>query len=250
MKKIPDRKPGESAPKTRSRAVTSDKAASRPSRATGIDEPTDDIRDAISHLKRERIIAEAVGLFYTQGFANTTLDAVAERMKVTKPFIYSHFKSKIALLGEICSRGIRASLDVANRVVTSKGTPTEKLHALVHDFMLAVIQNQAHIAIYTREEKHLSEEDAEAINNMRREFDRKLCDLLNQGIAAEEFIVEDVKLAALAIGGMVSWSYVWYRPDGRLTAGETAQQMTELVLSMSQVKKRRKHTRPAPIEAA
>jgi len=250
MKKIPVRKPGESEPKSRARAVPSEKAASRPARASGAAEPTDDIRDAISHLKRERIIAEAVGLFYTQGFANTTLEAVAERMKVTKPFIYSHFKSKNALLGEICSRGIRASLDVANRVTASEGTPTEKLRALVRDFMLAVIQNQAHIAIYTREEKHLSEEDAAAINDMRREFDRKLCDLLDQGIAAEEFIVEDVKLAALAIGGIVSWSYVWYRPEGRLTAGETAEHMAELVLSMSQVKKRRKHTRPATTEAA
>ena len=68
----------------------------------------DDIREAVTHLKRERIIAVAVELFYSKGFGNTTLDTVAKRMNVTKPFIYSHFKSKGELLAEICARGIRS----------------------------------------------------------------------------------------------------------------------------------------------
>ena len=89
-----------------------------------------DIREAVSHLKRERIIAAAVDLFYSKGFGNTTLDAVAERMNVTKPFIYSHFKSKGELLAEICARGISASLEAINRVVESTATSAAKLAAL------------------------------------------------------------------------------------------------------------------------
>ncbi len=197
----------------------------------------EDIRDAVSRLKRERIIATAVELFYNQGLSNTTLEAVAERMNVTKPFIYSHFKSKSELLAEICSRGIRASLDALNRAVASAGSATDKMQTLARDFMLAVLANQAHIAIYNREEKHLSSDDSEAINDMRREFDRKFCALLNEGVAAGEFVVEDVQLASLAIGGIVSWSYVWFRPNGRLTQAETADRVAELVMAMIQAKK-------------
>jgi AcrR family transcriptional regulator len=211
----------------------------------------EDIRDAVSRLKRERIIGAAVDLFYDSGFSNTTLEAVAENMNVTKPFIYSHFSSKNALLAEICSRGIRASLDALNRVVASEGSPTEKVQALAHDFMMAVLQNQEHIAIYNREEKHLSEEDSEAINDMRREFDRKFVALLNEGVATGEFAVEDVQLASLAIGGIVSWSYVWFRPDGRLSREETADRIADLVLAMVQAKPaRRKRGRTAAGETA
>ena len=39
-------------------------------------------------------------------------------------------------------------------------------------------------------------------------------------------------MAALAIGGMVSWAYVWYRPSGRLSLPEIADGMSALVLSM------------------
>jgi TetR/AcrR family transcriptional regulator, cholesterol catabolism regulator len=197
----------------------------------------EDIRDAVSRLKRERIIATAVELFYNQGLSNTTLEAVAERMNVTKPFIYSHFKSKSELLAEICSRGIRASLDALNRAVSSEGTATEKMQMLARDFMLAVLNNQAHIAIYNREEKHLARADADAINVMRREFDRKFCALLDEGVATGEFTVDDVQIASLAIGGIASWSYVWFRPNGRLTRDETADRISDLVMAMIQAKR-------------
>ncbi len=204
----------------------------------------EDIRDAVSRLKRERIIATAVELFYNNGLSNTTLEAVADQMNVTKPFIYSHFKSKSDLLAEICSRGIRASLDALNRAVASEGSATDKLAMLARDFMLAVLSNQAHIAIYNREEKHLSPTDSESINNMRREFDRKFCALLKEGEATGEFVVDDVQLTSLAIGGIVSWSYVWYRSNGRLTPVETADRVADLVLSMVQAKPaRRKRAR-------
>ncbi len=198
--------------------------------------PMEDIRDAVTRLKRERIIATAVELFHNNGLGNTTLEAVADRMNVTKPFIYSHFRSKSELLAEICAHGIRASLEVLNRAVASEGTSTEKVQTMVRDFMLAVLENQGHIAIYTREQKHLAKVDSDAIDNMRREFDRKFSALLNEGVANGEFIVDDVQMASLAIGGIVSWSYVWYRPTGRLTPLETAQSVTNLVLAMIQAK--------------
>ena len=208
--------------------------------AAALVSPVEDIRDAVSRLKRERIISTAVELFYSHGFGNTTLEAVAEKMNVTKPFIYSHFNSKNDLLAAICAHGIGASLDVLNRIVASEDSPTEKMQVLAREFMMAVIENQGHIAIYTREQKHLSKEHSDAIDDMRREFDRKFCALLTEGVKAGEFMVDDVQMASLAIGGIVSWSYVWYRPNGRLTREETAERISDLVLAMIQAKPARR----------
>ena len=44
------------------------------------------IRDEVTALKRERTLGAAVDLFYEKGYENTTLDEVAERLGVTKPF--------------------------------------------------------------------------------------------------------------------------------------------------------------------
>lgn len=190
------------------------------------------IKDEIAALKRERTIQTAVELFYERGYENTTLEAVAERLGVTKPFIYAHFGSKAELLAEICGRGIRSSLDAINHVQSLKKTPTQKLKLLGQHFVTSVLHNQKHIAIFAREEKNLASEDFVRISNMRRDFDGKLCRMLDGGIASGEFRLADSRVAALAIGGLVSWVYVWYRQNGRLSLPELAEEMSELILSM------------------
>ncbi|QHE84827.1 TetR/AcrR family transcriptional regulator [Hydrogenophaga sp. BPS33] len=237
MMKTPAAAPPRKRASSTSRTASPGKArAAAPVAKRSLTPEPETIRDAVSRLKRERIISAATQMFYSNGLGNTTLEAVGEQLNVTKPFIYSHFKSKNDLLAEICSRGIRAWLDVLDRVVSSQGGPTHKLRTLAHELMLAVIENQAHIAIYTREEKHLSEDSREGINAMRRDFDRKFCALLDEGVAAGEFSVSDVQITSLAIGGILSWSYVWYRPEGRLSPEQTANTVADLVLALVQAK--------------
>jgi hypothetical protein len=43
-------------------------------------------------------------------------------------------------------------------------------------------------------------------------------------------------MAALAISGMVSWAYVWYRPGGRLTIEQTSQELAALILALAGVR--------------
>ena len=76
------------------------------------------------------------------------------------------------------------------------------------------------------------------IGALRRSFDSKLTKLLEQGIAAGEFDLDDPHLAALAIGGIASWSFVWFRPEGRLKIPEIAERMTKLILALAGVGKR------------
>jgi AcrR family transcriptional regulator len=94
--------------------------------------------------------------------------------------------------------------------------------------------------IYSREEKELDPEDRDAINVLRREFDHRLVEVLEQGVAQGEFSVVDVPLAALAIIGAVGWSQVWFRPNGRLTKDQAAQGVADLALAMVQAKRPRK----------
>lgn len=193
------------------------------------------IRDEVAALKRERTIQAAVELFYERGYENTTLDAVAERLAVTKPFIYAHFTSKAELLAEICSRGIASALEAIGSVLDLPSSPTEKLALLSKRFVTAVLQSQKHIAIFGREEKNLAPADFQRISRMRHDFDAKLNRLLSQGIKSGEFDIPDARVAALAIGGMVSWAYVWYRADGRLALPKLADELAVLILAMAGV---------------
>jgi len=198
---------------------------------TNITEPQD-MREAISQLKRERIVAAAVDLFYRQGYGKTTLEQVANELQVTKPFIYAHFASKNELLVEICSRAIQLAHESLNRAMAQDASATERLETVVRDFLTAVLTHQPHAMIYSREEKELEQKDRDAINQLRREFDRRLVELINLGVASNEFHADDVHLTALAIGGIVGWAPVWFRANGRLSLEEVTRYLASLALAM------------------
>src|SRR5580692_10306141 len=165
---------------------------------------TDAMREEISAYKRERILEEAVKLFYERGFSGTTLDDIAGKLGVTKPFIYTHFRSKVELLEAICRPTIEMSMQAIADAAREPGTPSERLFDGIVNFSKVVLQRQANIAVYFREEKHLSETGLAEINGLRKRFDRVLSDLLEEGVRAGEFKIVDIRLCALAIGGMVS----------------------------------------------
>src|SRR3954452_2425247 len=147
------------------------------------------MRDEISAYKRERILEEAVKLFYERGFSGTTLDDIAGKLGVTKPFIYTHFRSKVELLEAICRPTIEMSLEAISDAAANPGTVTERLYAGVISFTRVVLQRQANIAVYFREEKNLSKATLEEINALRKKFDKVLSQLLEEGAASGEFAV-------------------------------------------------------------
>lgn len=190
------------------------------------------MREEIHAYKRERILEEAVKLFYERGFTGTTLDDIAAELGVTKPFIYTHFHSKVELLAALCTPTIEMSLAAVENAAKGAGTPTERLHRAIVDFTQVILSRQANIAIFFREEKNLAPEALEEINRLRKRFDRRLSGLLTEGVAAREFTIADVSLAALAIGGMISWAYTWHRPGGRLGIADLSERMAGLALQM------------------
>jgi AcrR family transcriptional regulator len=190
------------------------------------------MREEILAYKRERILEEAVKLFYQRGFTGTTLDDIAAELGVTKPFIYTHFRSKTDLLAALCKPTIELSLEAVASAAKSPGSPTARLHRAIVGFTEVVLSRQANIAIYFREEKNLAPDALTEINVLRKKFDRVLSNLLTEGVATGEFDVGDVNLAALAIGGMISWAYTWHRPEGRLPLEDMCERMADLALQM------------------
>ncbi len=192
----------------------------------------EDMRDLVSQLKRERIVSAAIDLFYRQGYSQTTLDQVAKSLGMTKPFIYQYFRSKNELLVEICTRALKDAHEALSRLLVQQGTAMVKLQIIVRDFTLSVLNNQANAVIYSREETELAPRDRAMINQLRRDFDRRIVVLLEEGIASGEFAMEDVRVTSFVIASMVGWSPVWFRAGGRLTKEQAAERVASLVLKM------------------
>ena len=130
--------------------------------------PNLDLKSEVSDFKRRRIREEACDLFYEMGYESTTLDAIAKRLKVTKPYLYKHYANKGELLYDICRTGIALSLEAVNAACTQARSCAESLHGLVESVLEVIFEHQKFIVVYAREEKNLRPDEARAIREQRK----------------------------------------------------------------------------------
>jgi AcrR family transcriptional regulator len=190
------------------------------------------LKNEVAEFKKQRILEEATKLFYLEGYESATLEAVATRLDVTKPFIYSYFKNKGELLFAICQTGIQLSQKALDSALMLEGTATEKLKHVVERAAHIVLEYQEYIVVYVREEKNLQPKDGQKIRQLRNEFDHRLASLLEEGNQTGEFSVANPLMTATTIGGMVSWLAFWFNPQGSYTASEILLNTNQLVLKM------------------
>ncbi len=190
------------------------------------------LKTEVQEFKRLRILEEARELFFSQGYEATTLDAIAERLHVTKPFIYSYFKNKSEILNAICHVGISRSLESLDEALASGLPPREMLRLIIEQVTSIVIAHQKYIVVYLREEKNLERKEAKQLMTLRKEFSVRLANLLEAGTKAGEFDVDDALLTAVSIGGMITWVATWFRPRGHWSQTEVNMHMIKKVERM------------------
>lgn len=190
------------------------------------------MREELHDYKRNRILDVASQLFYTLGYTKTSIDAIAEQLHVTKPFVYYHFASKADILGGVCGRTTALSAELAEAAASTTGSASIRLHDLVRDVTLRVTEGRIYLAVYFREEMHLPELAKTRLTGYRRRFDKALRRLLQQGVDSGEFHLRNVSVAEQAISGMTTWVFNWYRPDRKFNAQEIAEEMARLTLCM------------------
>ena len=67
--------------------------------------------------------------------------------------------------------------------------------------------------------------------DLRRSFDQRLAKLLEEGNASGDFSVDQPRMLAVSISGVLTWVATWYRP-------RTAYTVTDVVMHMIQAVER------------
>jgi AcrR family transcriptional regulator len=192
----------------------------------------DNLRDNVINLKRDRILHEAAKLFFERGYLQTSVDAIAERLGATKPFIYYHFHSKADILVEICEKSNRDVLAAADSAMSTIGSPRARFEQFIREFTHVALQQHQLVAIYFREEISLPPDASARIKQMRKSINIRLTALLNEGINTGDFQIEDPRMGALVIAGMSSYAFAWYRENGRLDQQEVTNRIVKMALKL------------------
>lgn len=171
---------------------------------------------------RARILRAAAALFHRQGFDRTTMQEIAREVGLTKGSLYHHIRGKQALLYEILQHTLDRSMPELERIAAAPLSARDRLRQAVRLHILTLVSDRDNVACFIEEGRALAPQYREVYMAARDRYEGLFRQIIDDGIESGEFAATDVRLAGLAVLGMVNWMVRWYRPDGHLSAEEIA----------------------------
>ena len=180
-------------------------------------------RRRLGRAERERqILDAAVAVFGERGFQQASMDAVAERVGVTKPVLYTHFGSKDGLLLACIGRARAELLQVTMAAVAAATSPEDALRRGTRAFFDYLDeQGPAWMLLYS---ETTGGDGIESIRQQQVDF---LVGLLSA--AKPDIDAQRVEGWAQIIVGATERLALWRGRGG----GVTAEQATEYLMDMA-----------------
>ncbi|MFA1820792.1 TetR/AcrR family transcriptional regulator [Virgibacillus oceani] len=181
---------------------------------------------------REEIVQSSLNLFEKYGFHGVSVNQIVKEAGTSKGGFYHHFSSKDELLYVIHDTFITHVIQKAMIANSTYESPTKKLQAIIKDFVKVFDLYKAHLAVFYQENKYLKPEYEIKIKKKRDQFRQMIVQVISEGKKNGEFRQDlPIEITAMAVLGMVNWTYKWYQPDGENTIDEIGDIYMDLILS-------------------
>ena len=151
-----------------------------------------------------------------------------------KPLLYMEGDWASLLPGP--SFGLNAYMDAVHNTVgiiekaeSECAAPDRQLKSMIRNLTRYYIDQQTVTRDQLSGEQYVSPDQLVDLNAARKVFDDKVIELLSRGNRDGSFAVDDLRLTAFAISGMVAWVHRWFRPSGPRTPDEIGEHLALLV---------------------
>ena len=182
--------------------------------------------------RREELLAIAARLFAEKGFRNTTVRDIADSAGILSGSLYHHFDSKESMVDEILSSFQEELFGQYDEILASDDDARTKLERAVLVSFDAIDRHHDEVAIYQNDAAYLLGFERFAYLGTRSQQSREVwLTLLQDGIDAGVLRDDlDLELTYRFIRDTVWVAVSWYRPGGRRTHTEIAQQYLSILL--------------------
>jgi AcrR family transcriptional regulator len=176
-------------------------------------------RERDREKKRQAVLRTAAQLFLERGSARVSMNDVAERLNVTKPALYTYFKSKDEILAECIRTGAAAVRDGLQRVEAQGGSGLDRLHAFIREYARLGTTDYG-ACIIRLDDRALPDRERKEARRGKREIDARVRAIIAEGISDGSIVRCDLRLATFAVLGALNWIGQWYSPAGANTPEE------------------------------
>ena len=175
------------------------------------------------------ILNAATALFCEKGYANVTVQEIADRAGLNKATLYYHMESKEELLfsifDTICSLLIRKFKEVMKRPIA----PAQKLQEIIHAYLTSLSEHPQAFRVFVSEGRELRGEHQKHIHRECNLIIRMVEEILHEGVNKGTFSLPDISIATLAILGMCNWAAHWLPSHPEISVDQVGQTFFYLI---------------------
>ena len=178
--------------------------------------------------KLQQILEHSARIFAEKGFDGTSIREISRATGMSLAGLYYYFHTKEELLCLIQERCLVTLLENATKIQTSGKSPQEKVALFVHNHLGFFLHNMNEMKVMSREDTALTADYEKRVLDLKRRYVKALVDLVEELQQQEGARRLNVRVAALALFGMMNWVYTWYNPNRDPSLGGLIEQVLRI----------------------
>jgi len=189
------------------------------------------LKRADETTQRERILKVAARLFAENGFHAVSMRDLCDEAGLGRGAIYYHIKSKEDLLYDISRNYMQELIDEGLQIMDENPSAVQRIEQLGHSLIKKISECQTQLTVCFREVRSLTEHRLVEVMGLHKKYEDIWGQTLREGAKNGIFCAYD-SILLKSILGMYFYSYVWIKPEGRLSAESIANRFNEVALRM------------------
>jgi AcrR family transcriptional regulator len=177
---------------------------------------------------RDRLIQNAIDLFYEKGFVKGSIRDLVRSVNLTNAVFYNYFKSKDHLLYEIMERMNEEYFRRMNHVLSKNEDPFDRLREMVFQHTCLTAERKKGVKIFFEGGYQLSPTFKAKIlheqKNMYNLFKKQISDLEKKGLLRPV----NKTVATFCCFAVMNWAWRWFKESGELSVEEVAENITDI----------------------
>ncbi|MEV6985394.1 TetR/AcrR family transcriptional regulator [Sphaerisporangium sp. NPDC051017] len=170
----------------------------------------------------------AATLFAEGGYDAVSIEAVAEKLSLSRATLYRTVPAKEDLLGIVFERSTEELYESARAQVAGTADPAEALFGLIRVHVSAAIRMRRYLTVFFGG-AGLPPEVFARWQRWSRKYERLWVKVVRQAMEAGVLAAGEPKVTTRLLLGMVIWVSRWYRTSERVTADEIAEAAVQLI---------------------
>lgn len=188
--------------------------------------------DSQKKTKKELVFEAAGKLFMEKGYLAASMRELAERVGLEQASsLYNHLKSKEEVLRKICFDNANKFITGITGIESQQVSASEKVKQLIELHIRVAIEDFTSVTVFNDEWRHLSEPFLSEFLALRKDYETRFKQIIDEGVASGEFKKINPTVALYTILTSIRWIHYWYNEDRNPNRAALEKDITGLLLT-------------------